>query len=273
MKEIFDAHVHIWEITEERYRFDPSFGTPPTITAPVGQLLELMNEHHVNRAALIQPGNYGFDANLIVEAVSENPDRFVGLGMVDPSRPDVADQLSAWVDQGLVGMRVLGRWFEAPHIQDLWQRAHDISAVLSFLTGAVDLLPLRGLLDHLPPTKIIIDHFGHRHFDDRNHCQQLLDLARFPNVYIKMSGLYALSKTPHPHRDATWLIRAVYDAFGPQRLLWASDFPYILSSCGYGSCLNLFMEQLAFTSQEDRDWICGKTASTLWSPSEEKLSK
>ena len=265
MTEIFDAHVHVWELTEDRYPFDPRFGAYPKLEASIDRLMTLMNTHNVARAALIQPGNYGFDASLIADIVARDPRRFVGLGMVDPTRPGVADRLSIWVEgRGLVGVRVLGRWVDAPHIKELWRRAAQLQATLSFITGPIDLVPLATLLDDLASTPVVIDHLGHRRPGDRKHCRQLLDLARYPNVYVKLSGLYALSPEPHPHPDVEWLIGEVLQAFGPRRLMWASDFPYIEATCGYGRCLDLFHRELPVASEEERKWICGKTAAILW---------
>ena len=272
MTELFDAHVHVWELTEDRYSFDPSFGAYPKLEASIDRLMALMHTHGVARAALIQPGNYGFDASLIADIVARDPRRFVGLGMVDPTQPGVADRLSTWIEErGLVGVRVLGRWIDAPHIEELWRRAAQLQATLSFITGPIDMLPLFGLLDDLPSTPVVIDHLGHRRPGDREHCRQLLDLARYRNVYVKLSGLYALSTEPHPHPDMEWLIREVLAAFGPERLMWASDFPYIAETCGYGACLDLFRSELSLASEEDRNWICGKTAASLWSPGTDGL--
>jgi predicted TIM-barrel fold metal-dependent hydrolase len=79
-----------------------------------------------------------------------------------------------------------------------------------------------------------------------------------------MSGLYALSHQPHPHPDAYRLIQDVIQAFGVRRLMWASDYPYIREPCGYQPCLELFQHQLPQTTPEEREWICGRTAQSLW---------
>jgi predicted TIM-barrel fold metal-dependent hydrolase len=264
MEQFFDAHVHIWDINESKHPFDSNFGPPPEMDAPLDQLLSLLDRFKVGRAALIQPGCYGFDANLILEVLRNEPHRFIGLGTVDPTQPDVADRLSYWIERGLIGMRVLGSWLKAPYIEALWQRAYQLQASLSFLTGPIELLPLNRLLNRLPPVVIIIDHFAHRRIGDQSHIKQLLDLARYPNVYVKVSGLYTLSAEPHPHPDAMQMIEAVFEAFGPQRLMWASDYPYIVSTCGYENCLNLFHKQLPFATPEEREWICARTADSLW---------
>jgi len=56
--------------------------------------------------------------------------------------------------------------------------------------------------------------------------QPLCNLAKYKNVYIKISGLYAVSDPAYdyPHQSALPLLRGIYDAFGPEKLLWGSDF-------------------------------------------------
>ena len=65
---------------------------------------------------------------------------------------------------------------------------------------------------------------------DRDEIQTrlnpLLSLATLPNVYVKISGLYATSEPEHayPHQASHHAIRRIIGAFGSSRCLWASDF-------------------------------------------------
>ena len=93
---------------------------------------------------------------------------------------------------------------------------------------------------------------------------RLLALAGRERVYVKVSGHYALSNEPYPYRDTWPIMRALHACFGPQRMMWATDFPYILFHCGYGRALALIRDELPFLTAEDKDWILGRTAATLW---------
>jgi L-fuconolactonase len=52
----------------------------------------------------------------------------------------------------------------------------------------------------------------------------LLSLAQFANVQVKFSGAPALSREPYPHHDVWPYLHQVINAFGPERLMWGSDF-------------------------------------------------
>ncbi len=63
----------------------------------------------------------------------------------------------------------------------------------------------------------------------------LSDLAAWPNVYVKLSGLYALSDPSHayPHVATRPYVMEVLKRFGPRRLLWGSDFSPCLASVSF----------------------------------------
>jgi L-fuconolactonase len=106
---------------------------------------------------------------------------------------------------------------------------------------------------------------GDRHGDE--NLNRVLALARFPNVYVKIPGLgefcdRAMPVTePYPFvQPIPHLLGMFYDAFGPSRLMWGSDFPPVAMREGYGNALRLPMEQFADKSEEDRVAIFGGTA-------------
>jgi L-fuconolactonase len=264
--ERFDTYVHVWDVNEDTYPFDLAFGPPPDKALPLAEYRKYMDRFGVVRAALVQPGYYGFDASLIADAVKREPQRYVGLGMVDPTKPDVADKLSYWVkEKKLVGMRVNGPMLSAPYIADLWRRAAELNAVLSIgMFEGQDLYPLARMLETLPPAPVVVDHLGLRHITDKQNSQQLLDLARFPNVYLKWSAFYYLSKLPYPHPDAAWILQATLETFGAKRIMLAGDYAALTNLEEYGDHFEKLLGHFSFITAKDMAWICGKTAAALW---------
>jgi hypothetical protein len=64
-------------------------------------------------------------------------------------------------------------------------------------------------------------------------------LARRPNVYVMLSGQYGFSNVGYPYDDLTSTVRTLFDAYGPQRMFWASDYPWIAQKPGYGKLIEL----------------------------------
>lgn len=92
----------------------------------------------------------------------------------------------------------------------------------------------------------------------------MVKLARHPNVYVHMSGQYAFSRTSYPYADLRPVVERVYNAFGADRMMWASDYPFIESEPGYAETLALVDHQLPAITAAERLAIRGGTAARLF---------
>lgn len=60
------------------------------------------------------------------------------------------------------------------------------------------------------------------------------------------------------------MIRQVYDAYGPERLMWATDCPFQVVDHTYLQSIELIEKQLDFLTAADREWILRKTAERVF---------
>jgi L-fuconolactonase len=60
-------------------------------------------------------------------------------------------------------------------------------------------------------------------------------------------------------------VKRLYDAFGPKRLMWATDWP-ILENSGakYEQALTVVRDEMKFLNAEDREWILSKSIEEVW---------
>ena len=100
--------------------------------------------------------------------------------------------------------------------------------------------------------------------DQPVELKNLLDLARFPRVYVKVSHTWSMSKQPYPYPDSQEQVRKIYDIFGPRRLMWGTDWPLVERHCGYARALALVRDEMKFLSEEDKRWMLGRTVERLW---------
>lgn len=84
------------------------------------------------------------------------------------------------------------------------------------------------------------------------------------HVMVKVSAFYALGEKKPPHLDLTPMVKRVYEAFGTQRLMWASDCPFQVMNETYEDSLALVRERLEFLTSEDKEWILRKTAEEFF---------
>lgn len=99
--------------------------------------------------------------------------------------------------------------------------------------------------------------------DAARRLQGLLALASRPNVFVKISGLYAVSDPPYayPHESARPFIDLILDRFGPARSAWGSDFGPSLDYVSFIQALSVrWIDRL---SAEERDQVMGKTLLSI----------
>ena len=89
---------------------------------------------------------------------------------------------------------------------------------------------------------------------------QLLELSRFPNTYLKLHGMGEICPAPFPYTDIPPFVEMAYQSFGPQRMMWGSDFPPVSLREGYRNALRFTMQQMTYASAADKEWIFGRTA-------------
>ena len=182
-------------------------------------------------------------------AIAEFPDRFASIPMIrDPSVVGLDDRIARLRESpGILGLRVIGMWSrtdaDPPRDPQLFEpifaaaERHDVPVFL-FVGGNLErAVPV---LEAHPDLTVIIDHLGLRQppLEQRDdppfrRLPDLLALARFPNVAVKVCGVPALSEEQYPFTDAWPFVHQMFEAFGPERLMWASDIPRFQGKIGF----------------------------------------
>jgi len=206
----------------------------------------------------------GIDAALLVPvdtgvadlAFSEFPNRFASILIPDPEAEDISDQVAAVPEQpGVLGVRVVAGFPSTGEevarlkagIYDPMFDAADRHGVPVFFFISGDLPLTVPILEKHPDLTLIIDHLGIRQapMDERDTppfktLPDLLSLAKYPNVAVKVCGVPALSEAGYPYDDVWPFVHQIYEAFGPERLIWASDTPRFQGRIGWEQPTPLF---------------------------------
>jgi predicted TIM-barrel fold metal-dependent hydrolase len=82
---------------------------------------------------------------------------------------------------------------------------------------------------------------------------------------VKLSAFYFLGKKNPPYKDVLPLIRQVFEAFGPERLMWATDCPFqVEKPHTYAASLKLIRDHAEFATTFERQWLLQRTAEKLF---------
>ncbi|MGY8826235.1 MAG: amidohydrolase family protein [Candidatus Latescibacterota bacterium] len=240
-----DAHVHVWTQDAEKYPLAGNYSVEdvrPPLFLPE-DILSHARPCGVERVVLVQMSYYGFDNRYMLDVMRDYDGVFSGIAVVDveAERPD--DEMRRLSKEGVRGFRVqprgdMGRWLDG--------------------TG----------YERFAATPVIVDHLcrigAGQPIVDKD-IDALCALAQYPQVMVKVSAFYALGAKKPPYTDLDPLIRRVYEAFGAERLMWASDCPYqVQDEHSYAASVDLVEKRLDFLSEQEREQLLGGTAAAFF---------
>ena len=265
---IIDPHVHVW-------KHDPQFpfakeAHPPARDAAPETLLELMKANGVAKTVIIQVIHYRYDNSFLASVLKRYPGTFQGVCRVDPTDPAAPDQLSHLTEQGFHGVRISpsadasGDWINGLLMPPLWKRAQSLKIPMQVYAPITRMPDLVHLIESCSDLTIVIDHMADCPVDRPQELEKLIALARYPRVFVKISHTWSISRQPYPWLDAQEHVKRLHAAYGPQRLMWASDWPVDLGWTTYDKTLSLVRDDMKFLNAEDKSWILGKTAQQVW---------
>jgi predicted TIM-barrel fold metal-dependent hydrolase len=279
---VVDTHMHVWSADTGRFPFahpyDSKFNPPPT-AGTMEMLLEEMDRFEIDFSVLVQVIYYGWDNRYLAHCLKSQPRRFRAQGLIDPTDPDRARKLVFWMrEHGLSGMRFSpiyyrgkDEWINDRSSDALWKRAEELGAVFNFFIAAGQLSKLEEMVKRFAGVKVVIDHLARVDLkaDPDGEVPKLLALARYPNVWVKVSELSIISPSKnYPYSDTFQAVRRVYDTFGPDRLLWGTGFPGATRAQGGRPSLReelaLIRREIPFFTGDDRKKILGGNAARLW---------
>jgi L-fuconolactonase len=273
-----DIHPHIIAADIKRYPLAPLGGHQSdwsrTRPVTVEQLVAAMDAAGVQKAAIVQASTcYGHDNSYVADAVAAYPKRFTGVFSVDVLATDATERMRYWYGKGLTGMRLFtfgstmseqASWLDDPKSYPSWTCAGELGLSVCLQMSAKAIPQAIRMAGRFPNVRIILDHGARPVLEDGppyNGAASLFELARFPNVYLKLTPrIFAESRRGKATPD-TFFPRLVAE-FGASRLAWGSNYP---SSEGkLPALLAVARQSLACLPKSDQNWIFARTAQMLY---------
>ena len=267
---IIDTHTHVVSSDKAKHPLDPGArGWSTEVSNDVEDLIKEMDDAGVECATLVQPNaTYGLDNIYQCDSAKLYSPRTVSVGILDPAASDAAEKLSYWVNEhGMNGVRLQSQAEpDDPNCDAIWERAEALGVPISIGGGGQPdkVNRMRNIGARHPNVLFAPDHFaGWSGSDDKPAMTAALEeMAKLPNAHLRIS-----STSLGPYADLSAadkdLFRQVIRAFTPQRVMWGSNFPSSRDG-GYIGQVKLGQTALAWLSDDDREWIMGKSAHKLW---------
>lgn len=259
---VVDSHCHV-----SPYWFEP-----------VESLLYQMDRYEVQHAILIQDSSTP-DNDYQQECVKRFPGRFASVVWFDYQAPDAIQKLERLVAEGAVGVR-LRQTVRSPGADPyaIWRAADRLGISVSCSGRASYYLTddFAALVQEFPDLPIVIEHLGSGNKPDAEAVEPavkygVFNLARFPNVSIKIHGMGEFARRMIPtspeyvfERPIPPMFDLAYEKFGPDRMMWGSDYPPVAEREGFGNALKYPLDYFADKPEEERAAIFGGTALRIF---------
>ncbi|MBI1349050.1 amidohydrolase family protein [bacterium] len=271
-----DAHCHIWTPDTERFPLAPGHRRanmePASFT--VEELMKQMQGVNVDKVVLIQMSFYGYDNSYMLKAIADHPDKFRGVAVIEQDEGDPTELMKQLKKQGCSGFRIYPKdrqfktWLSSDTMHTMWKVGAAEHLNMCCLMDTNGLPALDQMCRMYPQTPVVIDHMcriGVTGEIVESELQALCDMARHRNVTVKVSAFYALGKKSPPYTDLGPMIEKLLTAFGPERLMWASDGPYQMQPPhSYKASVELIRDGLSFLKPTDKEWLLAKTAERVF---------
>jgi L-fuconolactonase len=275
---VIDAHLHLWDTGRLPYEWlrQPE-NAAINRTFGFGDFRSRAAATPVDRAVLVQADDTAADTEAMFEVASAHAGIAGVVAWVPLHRPDEAaaqlDRLAA--RPCFAGIRNLIHdqpdpdWLLRPSVGEglalLEQRGIPFD-VISVLPRHLEHVPV--LSERYPGLHMVLDHLSHPPLGDPDSAgfrgwQALITAAaRNPLVCAKISGLYP--PAPWTARDIRPAVDFAVELFGPDRLMFGSDWPVAELGGGYAKIwteLSKIFDELA---ARERDAICAGTAARFY---------
>ena len=112
----------------------------------------------------------------------------------------------------------------------LWERAVELGLIVELHIGPNYAAQVAQVLRDIPDSVVLIDHLAEPHMGSGVEFADVLELASFERVYMKLSALSHFAQDAPRYESARAFTRRVIAEFGPDRLVWGGDMPEIVDA-------------------------------------------
>jgi L-fuconolactonase len=263
---IVDSHQHFWQVGRYDYPWmKPELGLLYRDYLPT-DLESTIKQNGVAKTVLVQASNSLAETNWLL-SLAESYSFIAGVvGWVDLTDANVEHDLEALTAnpkfkgvRHLVESELADDWLVQPSVLAGLQKLAVYDLSYDLLVHTRHLKHVRKVAFICPDVRLVIDHMAKppiRGGEIGDWAGNLKALAGYSNIYCKLSGLVteANLETWQPD-DLRRFVDCALEYFGPQRIMFGSDWPVCLLAASYEQVLDCFRLLTPELSDSDRHAI------------------
>jgi L-fuconolactonase len=269
-----DSHQHFWRLMRGDYSWLTPKLTPLFRDFQPEDLGPILNDHDIDATVLVQAAASVAETDYMLELAFDASFVLGVVGWVDFESPQaVADIERLSANPRLKGLRPMiqdipdTQWMLRPALRPAIAAMQRRGLRFDALLKPPHLAPFKKFLTLYPDLPIVIDHgakpvIAKGRYDD--WAVAMREIAKDQRVYCKLSGLATEAKRDWHQRDLKPYVDLLIETFGPDRLMWGSDWPVVELAGGYDRWIEVAENYLARLNEGERNAILGGTATKFY---------
>lgn len=277
-----DAHFHAWQLARGDYGWLTPALAPIYRDIDVTDWAEQAAACGIQAGLLVQAAPTSAETAFLLQQARAQPQRVRGvIGWVDLLAADAASQVHALAGEPLLkGLRPMLQdiadtdWIEQPAAQPALAAMAEAGLVFDALIQPRHLGVITRLAQRHRQLRIVVDHGAKPAMDGavnqpagrawREGLAQLAQSTESHRVMCKLSGLWTEAPSGRACEHVRPWAQALLDVWGPERLIWGSDWPVLELAGDYGAWHRWSQALLAGLSAEQQAAVLGGNAQAMY---------
>jgi len=272
-----DSHQHFWRYDSAEYEWiDAQMRVLRRDFLPP-DLRPLLDAQRIDQCVAVQARTSEQETDFLLSLATENPWIVAVIGWVDLRAGDVEQRVERWSgSRKLVGFRHVLQAEQIPTGGPDAAFSRGVSVlqkrdlIYELLLRSSQLHAMADFCREHDSYWLVLDHLGKPNIRDGAYAQWRRDvqpIAALPHVVCKVSGMVTEAMdadSKFKPEDLTMYLDAVLDLFGPERLMFGSDWPVCLLAAPYAQVVGIVEQWAAKLSASERDALWGDTARRIY---------
>lgn len=270
-----DAHQHFWRYTPAEYGWiNESMASLRRNFLPADLQQEIRNAN-IDGVVCVQARQTLQETQWLLDLASAHDFIRGVVGWVpltDPNVTDILQQLCK--DERLKGVRHVlqdepdDRYLLRDDFNRGIRQLKDLKLTYDILVFEHHLPYVVEFVERHPDQVFVLDHIAKPRIRDGVLVpwqENIQDLAKYPNVYCKLSGMVTEAVPGNwKEQDFRSYFDTVFGAFGPRRLLFGSDWPVCLTETTYQGWISIIQSHISSFTESEQQAIMGGTAAHVY---------
>jgi L-fuconolactonase len=268
-----DAHQHFWQLSRGDYGWlTPELTTLYHDFLPE-QLIPMLKEASIDATVVVQAAPTIDETNFLLSLAEQSREIAGVVGWVDfESESAVGDIETLARNEYFVGVRPMIQdiadidWMLNPAFSPVFEKLEQHQLTFDALVKPEHLDNLHKLLQRHPKLTTVIDHAAKPDIANKSIDEwkgNMTRLAKDTQAFCKLSGLATEASENWLPEDLKPYVDVLLNTFGPERLIWGSDWPVCLLATDYKDWHDL-SKQLLSVSEKEEAMIFGENAAKAY---------